>query len=289
MTPWALGRQTMQEPSTSKVRSGVTPTRAIDTGHSQIEYKNVRRHFIDGERDFVAVDGIDLTVRRGEFVCIIGPSGCGKSTLLNMAAGLLLPTEGTVLYDGLPIRGINTSVGYVTQRDCLLPWRTAERNVALPLELQGVPSRERKQKVREVLDLVGLNDRGNLYPSQLSGGMLKRTALAQILIYEPTTLLMDEPFGALDAQLRMSLQRDLLKIWERTGKTVLFVTHDLEEAILMGDRVVVFGANPGRIIHIEDIPLERPRDLVALRADPRFTNMWERLWLLLAPQIEEST
>jgi NitT/TauT family transport system ATP-binding protein len=253
-----------------------------------LEYRGVRRHFVDGNRDFVAVDDINLDVRRGEFLSIIGPSGCGKSTLLNMAAGLLEPTDGTVLYEGKPIRGLNTNVGYVTQRDTLLPWRTVERNVALPLELQGVPSAERKRRVRDVLEMVGLTGRGNRYPSQLSGGMSKRTALAQILIYEPTTLLMDEPFGALDAQLRMALQRDLLDIWERTGKTILFVTHDLEEAILMGDRVVVFGANPGRIIHIEDIGLERPRDLVALRADPKFTSAWEKLWELLAPQIGES-
>lgn len=253
----------------------------------QLEYKAIRHQFVDGERDFVAVDGINLDVRQGEFLCIIGPSGCGKSTLLNLAAGLIHPTEGTVLYRGESVRGLNTDVGYVTQRDTLLPWRTAARNVSLPLEVQGIPEAERKRRVEKVLDMVGLQKRGNRYPSQLSGGMLKRSALAQILVYEPTTLLMDEPFGALDAQLRMSLQRELLDIWGRNAQTVLFVTHDLEEAILMGDRVVVFGANPGRIIHIEEVGLERPRDLVALRADPRFTSTWERLWSLLAPQITE--
>jgi NitT/TauT family transport system ATP-binding protein len=253
----------------------------------QLEYRSVRHQFVDGERDFLAVDGIDLSVRRGEFLCIIGPSGCGKSTLLNLAAGLIHPTEGIVAYRGQPVDGLNTDVGYVTQRDTLLPWRTAARNVSLPLEVQGVPDAERKRRVEKVLDLVGLSRRGNRYPSQLSGGMLKRTALAQILVYEPSTLLMDEPFGALDAQLRMSLQRELLDIWGRNAQTVLFVTHDLEEAILMGDRVVVFGANPGRIIHVEEVSLERPRDLVALRADPRFTSTWEKLWSLLAPQITE--
>lgn len=253
----------------------------------QLEFQSVTQQFVDGERDFIAVDDINLKVRPGEFLCIIGPSGCGKSTLLNLTAGLIHPTEGTVRYGGETIRGLNSDVGYVTQRDTLLPWRTAARNVALPLEVQGIPANERRRRVDKVLDMVGLNKRGNRYPSQLSGGMLKRTALAQILVYEPKTLLMDEPFGALDAQLRMSLQRELLDIWGRNAQTVLFVTHDLEEAILMGDRVVVFGANPGRIIHIEEIQLERPRDLVALRADPRFTGTWERLWELLAPQITE--
>jgi NitT/TauT family transport system ATP-binding protein len=253
----------------------------------QFEYTDIRHQFVDGDRDFLAVDGINLTVRQGEFLTIIGPSGCGKSTLLNLAAGLIHPTQGSVLYRGQPVVGLNTDVGYVTQRDTLLPWRTAARNVALPLEVQGVPKAEREIRVEKALELVGLKGRGNRYPSQLSGGMMKRAALAQILVYEPTTLLMDEPFGALDAQLRMGMQRELLEIWDRKGQTVLFVTHDLEEAILLGDRVVVFGTNPGRIIHVEDISLERPRDLVALRADPRFTSTWERLWSLLAPQITE--
>ena len=258
-------------------------------GPHHLEYRNVQRMFADGARDFVAVQDINLTIKRGEFVCIIGPSGCGKSTLLNMAAGLLHPSEGTVLYQGKEIRALNTQVGYVTQRDTLLPWRTAERNVALALELQGVPAAERKRRVDDVLRQVHLDGKGNRYPSQLSGGMMKRAALAQILVYEPTTLLMDEPFGALDAQLRMSLQRDLLEICEKTEKTVLFVTHDLEEAILLGDRVVVFGTNPGRIIHVEDIHLPRPRDLVSLRSNPEFGATWEKLWGLLAPQIGAHT
>lgn len=256
-------------------------------GVPELQYKAVTQQFVDGDRDFVAVDSINLTVRQGEFLCIIGPSGCGKSTLLNLAAGLIHPTEGTVLYRGAPVRGLNTDVGYVTQRDTLLPWRTAARNITLPLEVQGIGFQDRQRRLENVLQMVGLRGTANRYPSQLSGGMLKRTALAQILVYEPTTLLMDEPFGALDAQLRMSLQRELLEIWGRNAQTVLFVTHDLEEAILLGDRVVVFGSNPGRIIHIEDIALERPRDLVALRADSRFTSTWERLWSLLAPQIRE--
>jgi len=250
-----------------------------------LEYRDVCRMFTDGARDFVAVQNIDLAIAPGEFVCIIGPSGCGKSTLLNMAAGLLAPSSGTVFFNGKAIQGLNTQAGYVTQRDMLLPWRTVERNVELPLELQGVPAAERRRRTAEVLRQVRLDGKGNRYPSQLSGGMMKRAALAQILVYEPSTLLMDEPFGSLDAQLRMALQHDLLKICERTRKTTLFVTHDLEEAILLGDRVVVFGTNPGRIIHVEPITLPRPRNLAALRTAPEFTAVWKKLWGLLAPQI----
>lgn len=260
-------------------------SRSGASGQVRLQYKDVCRLFTDGERDFVAVDGIDLSVEAGEFICIIGPSGCGKSTLLNMAAGLISPSAGTVHYNGALIRDLNTRVGYVTQRDLLLPWRTTEQNIELPLQLQGVPATERKRLVQQALQQMRLDGKGARYPSQLSGGMMKRAALAQILVYDPETLLMDEPFGSLDAQLRMALQRDLLDICERTSKTVLFVTHDLEEAILLGDRVVVFGTNPGRIIHVETIDLPRPRDLVALRTTPAFAATWEKLWGLLAPQI----
>lgn len=252
-----------------------------------VSYHQVGRTFTTAKRTFTAVQGIDLEIRKGEFICIIGPSGCGKSTLLNMAAGLLTQSTGQVLYDGKPIRGVNNDVGYVTQKDTLLPWRTVEKNVALPLEVQKVPRRERRERVAEVLELVGLGQYGNRYPSQLSGGMLKRAALAQTLVYRPNTLLMDEPFGALDAQLRLNLQKQTLEIWERERKTVLFVTHDLEEAILMADRVVVFGANPGRIIHVEPIGFARPRDFGSLRTEPEFAEVWSRLWALLSPQMED--
>lgn len=255
---------------------------------ARVSYRGVGRIFTDGNKDFIACSGVDLDIRRGEFVCIVGPSGSGKSTLLNMAAGLLKPSLGTVRYDGAEITSINHKVGYCTQRDNLLPWRTTQKNVELALELQGVPAAQRRTMATAALEKMQLAGKGARYPSQLSGGMLKRAALAQVLVYGPETLLMDEPFGALDAQLRMELQNDLVRICEDERKTVLFVTHDLEEAILLGDRVVVFGANPGRIIHIEDIQLERPRKLMSLRADPEFTRIWERLWHLLAPQIGAS-
>lgn len=259
-------------------------------GHhdAQVAYDSVARTFNGPSGSFVAVRDIDLQVRRGEFVCIIGPSGCGKSTLLNMAAGLLTTSEGTVSYSGKPVQGINTDVGYVTQKDSLLPWRTVERNVALPLELHKVPKADRTRRVAEMLRRVGMERFANHYPSQLSGGMRQRAMLAQTWVYEPHTLLMDEPFGALDALLRTQLQADLLEMWERERKTILFVTHDLEEAILMADRVVVFGAAPGTILHVESINFERPRDLMELRSTPEFVDVWKRLWHMLETQINES-
>lgn len=254
----------------------------------EFTFKDVSQFFLGPDDEpFLAVDGIQLRVPAGRFITIIGPSGCGKSTLLNMAAGLLRPTRGTVLHRGDPINGVNTTVGYLTQQDHLLPWRSVEKNVGLALEIQGVDGNERKRRVEEMLAVVGLEGFGKSYPAQLSGGMRKRAALARLLIYEPETLLMDEPFGALDAQLRLVLQAELLRLWESQKKTVLFVTHDLEEAILMADEIVVFGTKPGRIVHTETVDLPRPRDLAALRSDQRFTAIWKRLWSLIESQLPE--
>lgn len=266
----------------------VSPELPTTSESMQLRYESVARTFTGPSGSFVAVTDIDLEVRPGEFVCIIGPSGCGKSTLLNMAAGLLMPSEGTVAYMGKQVRGINTDVGYVTQKDSLLPWRTVEKNIALPLELHKVSKAERKKRVAEMLQRVGMERFARHYPSQLSGGMRQRAMLAQTWVYEPHTLLMDEPFGALDALLRTQLQEDLLEMWDRERKTILFVTHDLEEAILMADRVVVFGAAPGRILHVETIDFERPRDLMELRSTPEFVDTWKRLWHLLETQINVS-
>lgn len=252
----------------------------------EIEFAGVGRRFGEPGRGFVAVSGVDLTVRKREFVSIVGPSGCGKSTLLNMAAGLLVPTEGTVRHAGDEVRRINTRVGYVTQKDLLLPWRTVERNVGLALEVQRVPRARRVERVAEVLKTVGLTGFERRYPAQLSGGMLKRASLAQTLAYGPSALLMDEPFGALDAQLRSVLQQELLTVCAAAGTTTLFVTHDLEEALLLSDRVVVFGTRPGRIVHVEDVPFGRPRSLAAVREDPEFHRLRDSLWALLAEQID---
>jgi NitT/TauT family transport system ATP-binding protein len=232
-------------------------------------------------RPFLAVRDVELNVPQGRFVCLIGPSGSGKSTLLNMAAGLFQPTKGTVFHDDVPVRGVNTRVGYITQADNLLPWRTLEDNVAVGLEIRRLSRAERRRRVAETIELVGLKGFEKHYPSQLSGGMRKRATLARTLIYSPDTLLMDEPFGALDAMLKNTLQLELLRLWERDRKTVLFVTHDLDEAILLADQIVVFGTNPGRIIHVENVAFPRPRALADIRATREFTAVWERLWALI--------
>lgn len=248
-----------------------------------IEFKSVGHRFVSSTGSLLAVRDIDLSIQRGQVVCVVGPSGCGKSTLLNMTAGLLQPTYGSVVFDGSPVAGINRKVGYVTQSDSLLPWRTVERNVALPLELTSCSRAERRERVREALDVVGLGHCLKKYPAQLSGGMRKRVGLAQTLIYNPSTILMDEPFGALDAQLRLDLQQELLRLVAARDLTVVFITHDLEEAILIADRVIIFGASPGTVIADRAIPFERPRDLASLRGDPRVGELWAELWELLEP------
>jgi NitT/TauT family transport system ATP-binding protein len=272
----------------------MTSRRAVDrapldpppTEHPEFEMNDVTQYFLDRDNvPFLAVQGIDLSIYRSEFVCIIGPSGCGKSTLLNMMAGLLVPTEGLVSRRGEAVTGINTSAGYLTQNDHLLPWHNVEKNVSAALRIKRVPRAERAERVSEVLELVGLSGFAKRYPDQLSGGMRKRAALARLLVYDPDTLLMDEPFAALDAQLRTIMQQELLELWGRRKKTVAFVTHDLEEAILLADRVVVFGTNPGHIVHIETIDLPRPRPLEEIRNSPEFNDIWRRLWDMIKRQI----
>jgi len=248
----------------------------------EFSYRRVTRRFrSEADQEFVALSDVDLEIESGSFVCFIGPSGCGKTTLLNMSAGLLPASGGSIHFRGEKLKGVNTNVGFITQHDNLLPWRTVEKNIGIALEIQKVPRKERRRRVAEVIDLVGLTGFAQRFPSQLSGGMQKRASLARGLVYEPSTLLMDEPFGALDAQLRLNMQNELLRIWERDRKTIIFVTHDLDEAILLADKIVVFGTRPGRVVHVEDVPLARPRDLAELRVDPAYGEIWERLWKLL--------
>jgi NitT/TauT family transport system ATP-binding protein len=235
--------------------------------------------FDSGGGQLLVLDNVNLDVKVGEFIALLGPSGCGKSTLLNLAGGLLLPTLGQVVYADGPVTGVNTRVGYVTQQDNLLPWRTARDNVGLALEIRGSMSRhERRERVDTMLSTMGLSGFGNFYPAQLSGGMRKRVTLARTLIYDPETLLMDEPFGALDAQLKLVLQDELLRLWEASGKTILFVTHDLAEAVTLADRVVVFSARPARIKYIQNIDLPRPRDPFQVRFAERFRELNELIW-----------
>jgi NitT/TauT family transport system ATP-binding protein len=223
---------------------------------------------------------VDLEIEAGEFVAFVGPSGCGKSTLLNIIAGLIPASFGEILYCGKQVTSANTSVGYMTQADSLLPWRTADDNIQLPLILRGVPAIERRERVAELLKAVGLEGFGTSFPNELSGGMRKRVALAQVLAYDPKTILMDEPFGALDAQLKLVMQ-------DRSKKTIVFVTHDLGEAIALADRIVIFSARPGKVKAIEQIDIPRPRDIFRIRFDQRYQALYEKLWDLLAPEIVE--
>ncbi|MCU0986549.1 MAG: ABC transporter ATP-binding protein [Acetobacteraceae bacterium] len=250
-----------------------------------IAVEAVEKRYVARGRETVALSPIDLTVARGEFVAFVGPSGCGKSTLLNMIAGILRPTAGRILHEGRPVEAINTAVGYMTQQDSVLPWRTVSENVELPLRFRGVAAGERRDRVAAMLSRVGLSGFEGAYPIELSGGMRKRVALAQLLVYEPGTLLMDEPFGALDAQLKLLMQRELLEIWEAGRQTVVFVTHDLAEAVTLASRVFVFSGRPGRIKAVEEIALPYPRDPFRVRFLPAFEAAYARLWEALAPEI----
>ena len=250
-----------------------------------IRLAGVRKVYRTRGAEFLAVSEVTFDVEQGELVTMVGPSGCGKSTLLNAAAGLFPATTGTVRYRGVPVDGYNRSVGYMTQSDHLLPWRDVAGNIAVPLEIQGRSRAEIRERVQALVALVGLTGFEKSYPTQLSGGMRKRCALARVLAYDPETLLMDEPFGALDAQLRLGMQIEIRKLCRDLGKTVLFVTHDLDEAVALADRCAVFSARPGTIRRIVDVPLPRDRDLLRLRHDRRYVELTAELWDLLAPSI----
>jgi NitT/TauT family transport system ATP-binding protein len=245
-------------------------------------------------REFVALDGVDLEIAAGEFVTLVGPSGCGKSTVLDLISGLTRPSSGTVSVDGTPITGPGLDRSVVFQQYTLLPWRTARGNVEFALEAAGVPKGQRGPRALAYLELVGLGEFANRYPHELSGGMKQRVAIARSLSYEPGVLLMDEPFGALDAQTRERLQEELIQIWARTGTTVVFITHDIEEAVFLGQRVAVMSGRPGRIKEVVDIHLEHDESADEdLRGTSAFAAYRQRIWSLLreqslrAPRLEE--
>jgi NitT/TauT family transport system ATP-binding protein len=262
---------------------GEEPKREACAGDALIRFKGFGKSFGLGSGALVATRNIDLEVAAGEFVTIVGPSGCGKSTLLNAAAGIFPATAGEVVYRGTAVTGYNRNVGYMTQSDHLLPWRKVAANIALPLEIQGKSKNEINRRVDELIELVGLDRFGGSYISQLSGGMRKRCALARVLAYDPETLLMDEPFSALDAQLRLSMQLEIRDLCLHLGKTVLFVTHDIDEAIALGDRCVVLSGRPGTVREIITVDLPRDRDLYRLRSNPHYIAATGHLWNLLAP------
>jgi NitT/TauT family transport system ATP-binding protein len=254
-----------------------------------LRLEGISKTFERNSNAIMALAPVDLTIQRKEFVAFVGPSGCGKSTILNMVAGLLRPTEGRLTYDGKPVADLNLHVGYMTQKDTLLPWRTAADNIASPLELacRKTSAVERVDKVRKMIELVGLKGFENHYPGELSGGMRRRVALARMLVYDPETLLMDEPFGALDAQLKLVMHDEIQRIVGIGQKTVLFVTHDLGEAIALADRVVVFSSRPGRVKAVRAIDLPRPRDVFRIRFDRRYTELHEELWDQLKDEVRK--
>ncbi len=238
---------------------------------------------------YTAVSGLDLTVRAGEFLAIVGPSGCGKSTLLNVIAGLEKPTAGQVLLEGQPVKGIDRRIGFLFQDDALLPWRTVDENVGLGLKLRGCSRSETADRVSAWLRKVGLTGFEKHFPTQLSGGMRKRAAIAQTLIYDPDIILMDEPFAHLDAQTRHIMQEDLLRLFGDEDRTIVLVTHDLDEALSLADRVVVMTAGPNSHVRAtQEVPFGRPRDLLGIRTDPSFGELSQLLWRHLYEEVSRS-
>ena len=238
------------------------------------------------DRVYTAVEKASLAVADGEFVAIVGPTGCGKSTLLNVAAGLLRPAAGAVRIFGAPLKGLNRDAGYLFQADALFPWKTAIDNVAIGLEVDGTARSEALPQAQKWLDMVGLGAFAGRYPHMLSGGQRKRVGLAQVLIRDPKILLMDEPFGPLDAQTRQIMGNLLLELWSADRKAVLFVTHDLEEAIALADRVVIMSAGPGaRIIGDWRVQLPRPRDIMEVRLEKEFHSLHREIWSVLKDEV----
>jgi len=232
---------------------------AIEKRKVVLNIEHLRREFAAAEGTLVALSDISFKVRKREFISVIGPSGCGKSTLIRIVAGLEDPSAGTVSVDGVPVAGPGPDRGMVFQNYTLFPWLTVRKNVLFGPKMKGTRNDKALASADEWLKMVGLSDFADVYPAQLSGGMKQRVAIARALANDPRILLMDEPFGALDAQTRCSMQEHLLRIWEAADVTVLFITHDLDEAIYLSDRIVVLGARPGRILEIIDVPVSRPR------------------------------
>ena len=261
----------------------------IDGGGKHVVVEGVQLRYrrpTDGA-EFLALDTVDLTIGRGEFITIVGPSGCGKSSLLLVIQGLIKATTGDVLVNGRRVVNPGSDRALVFQEFALLPWRSVLDNVELGLELKGRPARERRQIARENVRLVGLSRFEDYFPHQLSGGMRQRVGIARALAVDPEVLLMDEPFGALDAQMRQIMATELLRIWEQDRKTIVFVTHDVDEAIYLADRVAVMSASPGHIMDVLPITLPRPRDL-DVRNSPEFAEYRRQIWQHLEREVRKS-
>jgi len=247
-----------------------------------LEIKDLMKAFPKKKGEMLAIADFDLDVDEGEFVCILGPSGCGKTTILRIIAGLESQTRGNILLNGKEISGPGSDRGMVFQEFALFPWRTVRRNVEFGLELKGVPAEERRERTQKYIDLVGLNGFEDYHPYQLSGGMKQRVGIARALANEPAILLMDEPFGALDAQTRNLMQKELLRIWSETKKTVIFITHSVDEALFLADRIVVMTARPSSIGQIHEIRWPRPRD----RASPEFAALRKQILAQLESMVK---
>jgi NitT/TauT family transport system ATP-binding protein len=255
---------------------------------ARIVIRDLTKTFRDRGREVAAVQGVGFDVLDQEFVAIVGPSGCGKSTILNMIGGLVTPSAGTVDVDGVRVTGTPPGqVGYVFQKDTVFPWRTVARNIALGLEYHGVPRAETQRRVREAVGLAGLAGFEDAFPATLSGGMRQRVALMRTLVVEPQILLMDEPFGALDTHTKINLHAELLALWEARQQTVVFVTHDLSEAITLADRIVVMTRRPGRVKLVHTVKLPRPRDVIALRETDAYAHEYSAVWHVLGEEFAE--
>ncbi|HEY5629786.1 MAG TPA: ABC transporter ATP-binding protein [Candidatus Limnocylindrales bacterium] len=253
---------------------------------SAIILRNVSKRFVTPTGTaFTALQGVNLAVAPGEFCAIVGPTGCGKSTTLALISGLEPPSRGEVTVLGAPVSGVGRSVGYMFQRDAVFPWKTVLDNVAAGPRFRGMKGSEATERAREWIVRVGLSGFEAHYPHQLSGGMRKRVALAQTLITEPRVLLMDEPFSALDVQTRALMENELLDLWAATGASVVFVTHDLEEAVALADRVVVITAGPGTVKAVYPVALPRPRNIQEIRFLPEFTQIYQEIWSSLKDEV----
>jgi NitT/TauT family transport system ATP-binding protein len=273
--PSLSGEPKAQRPSFEPRTDGVPAAR--------IEARGIRKEFETQSGRVVALDDVTLTVEPGEFCVIVGPSGCGKTTFLRMLAGLDEPSDGSLVVTG---RGSKEpSNAMVFQGRSVFPWLTVRQNIAYGLSLRGVPRRERKDIVDRLLTVIGLERFSDAFPHQVSEGMRQRVAIARALAVDPDLLLMDEPFGALDEQTRMLLQEELLRIWEQTGKTVVFITHSIDEALTLADRIVIMSAHPGRVKEILDVPFARPRELTAVRSDPSFASLFSHVWTSLRDEV----
>lgn len=259
----------------------------VPSGRIRIETRNLEKRFKLNGTELTAVDGVNLKIKEGEFVSLLGPSGCGKSTVLNMVAGLIPRTSGDIFIDDQPSHEghFSPKLGYVFQRDTTFPWRTVARNIGYGLELTGVSKAERSRQIDRAVDLAGLKGFENAFPIMLSGGMRQRVSLMRTLVMEPEILLMDEPFGALDAHTKVGMHRLLLEIWERQRQTVVFVTHDLGEALTLSDRIIMMSARPGRIKEEFIVDFPRPRDAVRLRETPEYAELSAKVWHSLGEEM----